>query len=148
MRPNEGADDGARCSKAFNEALTVKGDGPVMSDVDHRLQDVVQMLCGLHVVPRGPRTGGCLIPSCARPLQCPCSGLEFRSPPGVAGTVGRAASRLRGAHDRTDPQVRDLTRRGRAALGGDAFDAAYGRGWALGSGRQQLLPDEGGELLL
>ncbi len=42
-----------------------------------------------------------------------------------------AASRLRGAHDRTDRQVRDLTRRGRAALGDDAFDVAYGSGWAL-----------------
>ncbi|MFI1487867.1 BTAD domain-containing putative transcriptional regulator [Streptomyces sp. NPDC020747] len=42
-----------------------------------------------------------------------------------------AASRLRGAHDRTDRQVRDLTRRGRAALGEEAFAAAYGRGWEL-----------------
>jgi predicted ATPase/DNA-binding SARP family transcriptional activator len=42
-----------------------------------------------------------------------------------------AASRLRGAHDRTDRQVRDLTRRGRAALGGEAFAAAYGKGWEL-----------------
>ncbi|WP_244308732.1 BTAD domain-containing putative transcriptional regulator [Streptomyces monomycini] len=42
-----------------------------------------------------------------------------------------AASRLRGAHDRTDRQVRDLTRRGRAALGEDAFAAAYGTGWEL-----------------
>ncbi|MFI6599376.1 BTAD domain-containing putative transcriptional regulator [Nonomuraea sp. NPDC050536] len=42
-----------------------------------------------------------------------------------------AASRLRGAHDRTDPQVRDLTRRGRAALGEEAFAAAYGKGWEL-----------------
>ncbi|GLY76269.1 hypothetical protein [Actinoallomurus iriomotensis] len=42
-----------------------------------------------------------------------------------------AASRLRGAHDRTDPQVRELTRRGRAALGEEAFAAAYGKGWAL-----------------
>ncbi len=42
-----------------------------------------------------------------------------------------AASRLRGAHDHTDRQVRDLTRRGRAALGEDAFAAAYGKGWEL-----------------
>ncbi|MFI7132013.1 BTAD domain-containing putative transcriptional regulator [Nonomuraea sp. NPDC050153] len=42
-----------------------------------------------------------------------------------------AASRLRGAHDRTDRQVRELTRRGRAALGEDAFAAAYGKGWEL-----------------
>ncbi|MEV4116715.1 BTAD domain-containing putative transcriptional regulator [Nonomuraea sp. NPDC049695] len=42
-----------------------------------------------------------------------------------------AASRLRGAHDRTDRQVRELTRRGWAALGEEAFAAAYGRGWAL-----------------
>ncbi|MEV4243196.1 BTAD domain-containing putative transcriptional regulator [Streptosporangium canum] len=42
-----------------------------------------------------------------------------------------AASRLRGAHDRTDRQVRELTRRGRAALGEEAFAAAYGKGWKL-----------------
>ncbi|MEV0275657.1 BTAD domain-containing putative transcriptional regulator [Streptomyces sp. NPDC050610] len=42
-----------------------------------------------------------------------------------------AASRLRGAHDRTDRQVRALTRRGRVALGEKVFDAAYGRGWGL-----------------
>ncbi|MER6008563.1 BTAD domain-containing putative transcriptional regulator [Nonomuraea angiospora] len=39
-----------------------------------------------------------------------------------------AASRLRGTHDRTDQQVRELTRRGRAALGEEAFAAAYGKG--------------------
>ncbi|MFD5408883.1 BTAD domain-containing putative transcriptional regulator [Streptomyces nojiriensis] len=42
-----------------------------------------------------------------------------------------AASRLRGTHDRTDPQVRDLTRSVRAALGADSFAAAYGKGWEL-----------------
>ncbi|NUW35752.1 AfsR/SARP family transcriptional regulator [Nonomuraea sp. SMC257] len=42
-----------------------------------------------------------------------------------------AASRLRGAHDRTDRQVRELTRRGRAALGEEAFATAYGEGWRL-----------------
>ncbi|NJP97541.1 AfsR/SARP family transcriptional regulator [Nonomuraea sp. FMUSA5-5] len=42
-----------------------------------------------------------------------------------------AAARLRGAHDRTDPQIRELTRRGRAALGGDAFAAAYAKGWEM-----------------
>ncbi|MEU7875553.1 BTAD domain-containing putative transcriptional regulator [Dactylosporangium sp. NPDC049140] len=39
-----------------------------------------------------------------------------------------AASRLRGAHDRTDPAVRALTRRGREAPG---FAAAYDAGWGL-----------------
>ncbi|MEV4575701.1 BTAD domain-containing putative transcriptional regulator [Nonomuraea jabiensis] len=42
-----------------------------------------------------------------------------------------AASRLRGTHDRTDQQVRELTRRGRAALGEEAFAAAYAKGWEL-----------------
>lgn len=42
-----------------------------------------------------------------------------------------AASRLRGAHDPTDQQVRRLSRRGRAALGEEAFAAAYGTGWEL-----------------
>jgi predicted ATPase/DNA-binding SARP family transcriptional activator len=42
-----------------------------------------------------------------------------------------AASRLRGAHDRTDRQVRELTRRGQAALGEKPFATAYRTGWAL-----------------
>ncbi|MGW6495686.1 AfsR/SARP family transcriptional regulator [Nonomuraea angiospora] len=42
-----------------------------------------------------------------------------------------AAARLRGAHDHTDPQVRELTRRGQAALGGEGFAAAYAKGWEL-----------------
>ena len=41
------------------------------------------------------------------------------------------AARLRGAHDHTDQHVRDLTDRGRAALGEDAFTVAYGKGWEL-----------------
>ncbi|RSM46501.1 SARP family transcriptional regulator, partial [Actinoplanes sp. ATCC 53533] len=49
----------------------------------------------------------------------------------TAAVLLGAASRLRGAHDRTDRQVRELTRRGRAALGEDAFAAAYGKGWEL-----------------
>ncbi|MGW4062637.1 BTAD domain-containing putative transcriptional regulator [Amycolatopsis sp. NPDC004747] len=40
------------------------------------------------------------------------------------------AARLRGAHDHTDPQVRALTGRGRAALGEDGFAVAYAEGWA------------------
>jgi predicted ATPase/DNA-binding SARP family transcriptional activator len=42
-----------------------------------------------------------------------------------------AASRLRGAHDRTDRQVRELTRRGQAALGEKPFATAYRKGWEL-----------------
>ncbi|MGW4687958.1 hypothetical protein ACWEPM_24110 [Streptomyces sp. NPDC004244] len=42
-----------------------------------------------------------------------------------------AASRLRGTHDHTDPQVCDLTRSARAAPGTDSFAAAYARGWEL-----------------
>ncbi|MEU8319578.1 BTAD domain-containing putative transcriptional regulator [Nonomuraea sp. NPDC048881] len=42
-----------------------------------------------------------------------------------------AASRLRGAHDRTDRQFGELSRRGRAALGEAAFAAAYGQGRRL-----------------
>ncbi|MEV6159848.1 BTAD domain-containing putative transcriptional regulator [Nonomuraea sp. NPDC052129] len=41
------------------------------------------------------------------------------------------ASRLRGTHDRTDPQVRELTRRARAVLGEGSFATAYGKGWEL-----------------
>ncbi|WP_207954632.1 hypothetical protein [Saccharopolyspora elongata] len=42
-----------------------------------------------------------------------------------------AAARLRGAHDHTDPQVRTLTSRGRAALGDERFAEAYETGWQL-----------------
>jgi len=41
------------------------------------------------------------------------------------------AARLRGAHDHTDPQVRELTHRGQATLGGKDFAAAYAQGWEL-----------------
>jgi predicted ATPase/DNA-binding SARP family transcriptional activator len=44
-----------------------------------------------------------------------------------------AASRLRGAHDRTDKQIRDLSDRAQVALGEEAFAAAYGSGWELGT---------------
>ncbi|MGW7537395.1 BTAD domain-containing putative transcriptional regulator [Amycolatopsis sp. NPDC054798] len=59
---------------------------------------------------------------------------------GVAGLYGRyrdaavllgAAARLRGAHDRTDLQVRALTARGRGELGDEGFAAAYESGWRL-----------------
>lgn len=42
-----------------------------------------------------------------------------------------AASRLRGAHDNTDPWIRELAGRGRAALGGETFARACRRGWEL-----------------
>ncbi|MER6943750.1 BTAD domain-containing putative transcriptional regulator [Nonomuraea sp. NPDC000554] len=48
----------------------------------------------------------------------------------VAVILG-AAARLRGAHDRTDPQVRTLSGRGRAALGDERFAEAYEIGWQL-----------------
>ncbi|WP_257980475.1 BTAD domain-containing putative transcriptional regulator [Streptomyces sp. CB02959] len=48
----------------------------------------------------------------------------------VAVLLG-AAARLRGAHDRTDPQVRRLTGRSRVALGDQCFAEAYETGWQL-----------------
>ncbi|MFJ5678300.1 ATP-binding protein [Streptomyces sp. NPDC093097] len=48
----------------------------------------------------------------------------------VAGLLG-AAARLRGAHDRTDPQVRALSSRSRLALGEERFTEAYETGWQL-----------------
>ncbi|MEV6493245.1 AfsR/SARP family transcriptional regulator, partial [Actinoplanes sp. NPDC051633] len=42
-----------------------------------------------------------------------------------------AAARLRGAHDRTDPQIRKLSSRCRDAVGEDVFSAAYQSGWEL-----------------
>jgi hypothetical protein len=59
--------------------------------------------------------------------------------PGGAGALGRpraaavlfgAAVRLRGAEDRTDPSVIELTGSLRELLG-DEYDAAYGEGRAL-----------------
>ncbi|XVU29089.1 BTAD domain-containing putative transcriptional regulator [Actinoplanes sp. CA-054009] len=58
----------------------------------------------------------------------------------LAGAYGRAAdmavmlgaaARLRGAHDQTDPQIRELSDQARRALGPDAFAEAYGQGWNL-----------------
>ncbi|MDI5975703.1 BTAD domain-containing putative transcriptional regulator [Amycolatopsis magusensis] len=51
-----------------------------------------------------------------------------------------AAARLRGAHDHTDPRVRELTRRGQAALG-DEFTAAYAKGWESGTETAVLTAD-------
>lgn len=48
----------------------------------------------------------------------------------VAVLLG-AAARLRGAHDRTDPQVRSLSDHGRTALGDNDFAEAYATGWQL-----------------
>nr|GID88979.1 hypothetical protein Ade03nite_79030 [Actinoplanes derwentensis] len=48
-----------------------------------------------------------------------------------SATLLGTAARLRGAHDHTDPQVRELTGRGRAALGLEEFEAAYATGWEL-----------------
>ncbi|MEU4517210.1 BTAD domain-containing putative transcriptional regulator [Amycolatopsis sp. NPDC024027] len=56
---------------------------------------------------------------------------EARGRPRDSAELLGVAARLRGAHDRTDPQVRELTHRGRAALGEDEFAAAYAAGWEL-----------------
>jgi predicted ATPase/DNA-binding SARP family transcriptional activator len=40
-----------------------------------------------------------------------------------------AAARLRGAHDRTDPRIRELSSLGQVALGPDGYAAAYRQGW-------------------
>jgi hypothetical protein len=48
----------------------------------------------------------------------------------MAALLGTAA-RLRGAHDRTDLQVRALSDRGRTELGDEGFAAAYEQGWQL-----------------
>ncbi|MFD8784095.1 ATP-binding protein [Kitasatospora sp. NPDC059599] len=46
-------------------------------------------------------------------------------------TLLGAAARLRGAHDRTDPQIRTLTARSRAVLGDERFTEAYEAGRQL-----------------
>ncbi|MEU4241786.1 BTAD domain-containing putative transcriptional regulator [Actinoplanes sp. NPDC026619] len=70
---------------------------------------------------------------------------EARGHRADAATLLGAAARLRGAHDRTDPQVRELTEGGRAALGEDAFAAAYAAGWELDAAAAKALldPDQG-----
>ncbi|MEV4352073.1 BTAD domain-containing putative transcriptional regulator, partial [Actinoplanes sp. NPDC049596] len=47
------------------------------------------------------------------------------------GLLLGAAARLRGSHDHTDLQIRELSDRARHAIGGNAFDEAYGKGWKL-----------------
>ncbi|MFI0767525.1 AfsR/SARP family transcriptional regulator [Streptomyces sp. NPDC021218] len=56
---------------------------------------------------------------------------ETRGRPHESAVLLGAAARLRGTHDHTDPRVRELTRRGEAALGGEEFAAAYAKGWEL-----------------
>ncbi|MFJ8755019.1 hypothetical protein ACIREO_37805 [Streptomyces sp. NPDC102441] len=51
----------------------------------------------------------------------------------VAVVLG-AAARLRGAHDRTDPQIRGLSSRARTVLGDEGFAEAYGAGLGLDVG--------------
>ncbi|GIE77006.1 SARP family transcriptional regulator [Actinoplanes philippinensis] len=53
---------------------------------------------------------------------------DRRGRPHESAVLLGVAARLRGAHDRTDPQVRELTRRATAALGQDGFTAAYAQG--------------------
>jgi hypothetical protein len=48
-----------------------------------------------------------------------------------AARILGAAARLRGSHDDTDLQIRELSRRGRAALGDGLFAEAYQTGWGL-----------------
>ncbi|MFI6318870.1 hypothetical protein ACIBG8_15180 [Nonomuraea sp. NPDC050556] len=70
------------------------------------------------------------------PILSPAA-VNVAAPAGALGqrhesaVVLGAAARLRGAHDRTDPQVSEVTRRGRAVLGEEAFAAAYEKGWEL-----------------
>nr|WP_062339238.1 BTAD domain-containing putative transcriptional regulator [Herbidospora sakaeratensis] len=54
---------------------------------------------------------------------------EARGRPHEAAVLLGAAARLRGAHDHTDPRVRELTLRGHAALGEAGFGSAYTQGW-------------------
>ncbi|GIF14844.1 AfsR/SARP family transcriptional regulator [Actinoplanes teichomyceticus] len=71
---------------------------------------------------------------------------------GLADLLGRpresaqllgAAARLRGAHDPTELQVAELTRRNRAALGEDGFAEAYAAGWGLDAGTALARVDPG-----
>jgi hypothetical protein len=56
---------------------------------------------------------------------------EAHGQPREAAYLLGAASRLRGAHDRTDRLAGQLTRRARATLGEEPFAAAYAEGWNL-----------------
>ena len=56
---------------------------------------------------------------------------DVHGKPGETARLLGAAARLRGTHDHTDLQVRELSRRSRAVLGDDGFSTAYGMGWEL-----------------
>ena len=56
---------------------------------------------------------------------------ELRGRPREVAFLLGAASRLRGTHDRTDPQINELAQRGREALGEDVFAETYETGWTL-----------------
>jgi hypothetical protein len=56
---------------------------------------------------------------------------ERQGHPGEAARLLGAAARLRGSHDRSDPNIREVTTRSRAALGEQSFTAAYGEGFDL-----------------
>ncbi|GAB2622019.1 SARP family transcriptional regulator [Paractinoplanes abujensis] len=56
---------------------------------------------------------------------------EIRHRPAETARLLGAAARLRGAHDRTDPRIREMSARAREVLGADGFDKAYGQGWSL-----------------
>nr|WP_221374187.1 BTAD domain-containing putative transcriptional regulator [Actinoplanes polyasparticus] len=56
---------------------------------------------------------------------------ERQGHPGEAARLLGAAARLRGSHDRSDPNIREVTTRTRTALGEKGFTAAYGEGFDL-----------------
>ncbi|MCO8270487.1 AfsR/SARP family transcriptional regulator [Actinoplanes sp. TRM 88003] len=56
---------------------------------------------------------------------------ERQEHPYEAARLLGAAARLRGAHDRSDPNIRTLTAKTRAALGEEGFARAYGTGFDL-----------------
>jgi predicted ATPase/DNA-binding SARP family transcriptional activator len=56
---------------------------------------------------------------------------ELRGRPRDVALVLGAAARLRGTHDRTDPQIRELIGRAQTALGEEAFAEAYDQAWKL-----------------
>ncbi len=126
----------------LDRATGLLGDAPFLSD--HARTSVANARAALRLAQGDPAGAeNVLREACAAALatgELPVLSLVAVNAAALAEARGRrhesavllgAAARLRGAHDHTDPRVRELTRRGRAALGDEEFGAAYTRGWEM-----------------
>ncbi|TKK91571.1 AfsR/SARP family transcriptional regulator [Herbidospora galbida] len=126
----------------LGRAADLLGDTALLSD--HARTSAENTRAALHLAQGDPEGAGkSLREAYAAALatgELPVLSLVVVNAAALAETRGRrhesavllgAAARLRGAHDHTDPRVRELTDRGRTALGEEVFASAYTRGWAM-----------------